>query len=426
MLKTSNMQSAIVSNRLILGVVAFGASFGLGLVFSWDFKNAFLTGIITIFSTYLAALFIDKRRRASEMLVLDSLHRRIKELESLKSRVVTEVNQLESHHSLLYQESNKLQNQIIERRNQRDSLNRELSSYIIEKKQLEAQINQLHNEIKELERVKLEHDNSLSAINAEKRRLELNCSVSKAEINQLHNQLCELLQQKQDLESNITLLERLKPQLEEKLYEMRLQVQELEAANQQQNQLLIDKKLETENIELNLNYLKTQFAEQQNQFQQLQSQIFLLQDERDHLQSQVWELLQQIENLDSSNVLEKNQEEDVDLFPFADLLDTVNDIDLSNNSEELSSEWASFLDQISDSEIQVLKAIIEDDNPNGVIKKIAEANITMPNLLIDAINENANNTIGELIIDSNAPIPVVYPEYQSDVKRAIATYKNIK
>lgn len=363
------MQSATVSNRLILGVVAFGASFGLGLVFSWDVKNAFFTGVITIFSTYLAALFIDKRRRASEMLVLDSLHRRIKDLEGLKSRVVAEVNQLENQHSLLYQESNKLQNLINERRNQRDSLNRELSSYIIEKKQLESQISLLQNEIAELEKAKLEQNNSLSAINAEKRRLELNCSVSKAEITQLNNQLCELLQQRQDLESNLTLLERLKPQLEEKLHEMRLQVQELEAENQQQNKLLIDKKLETASIDFNISSLKAEVEEQQHQLQQLQSQISLLQDERDHLQNQVWELLQQIENLDSSNVLDKNQEEDVELFPFADLLDTVDELEISNNLEEFSSEWSSLLNHLSDSEIQVLKAIIEDDNPNAAIKK---------------------------------------------------------
>ncbi|MGJ5672349.1 MAG: tellurite resistance TerB C-terminal domain-containing protein [Nostochopsis sp.] len=426
MLKTSNMQSATVSNRLILGVVAFGASFGLGLVFSWDVKNAFFTGVITIFSTYLAALFIDKRRRASEMLVLDSLHRRIKDLEGLKSRVVAEVNQLENQHSLLYQESNKLQNLINERRNQRDSLNRELSSYIIEKKQLESQISLLQNEIAELEKAKLEQNNSLSAINAEKRRLELNCSVSKAEITQLNNQLCELLQQRQDLESNLTLLERLKPQLEEKLHEMRLQVQELEAENQQQNKLLIDKKLETASIDFNISSLKAEVEEQQHQLQQLQSQISLLQDERDHLQNQVWELLQQIENLDSSNVLDKNQEEDVELFPFADLLDTVDELEISNNLEEFSSEWSSLLNHLSDSEIQVLKAIIEDDNPNAAIKKIAEANITMPNLLIDSINENANNTIGELIIDPNVATPEIYPEYKSDVEKAIAIYKNIK
>jgi hypothetical protein len=80
---------------------------------------------------------------------------------------------------------------------------------------------------------------------------------------------------------------------------------------------------------------------------------------------------------------------------------------------------------MSDSEIQALKAIIEDENPHSVIKKIAEANITMPNLLIDSINEKANNTIGELIIAPNATIPEIYPEYQSDVKRVIATYKTI-
>lgn len=50
----------------------------------------------------------------------------------------------------------------------------------------------------------------------------------------------------------------------------------------------------------------------------------------------------------------------------------------------------------------------------------------MPNLLIDSINENANNTIGELIIDPNVATPEIYPEYKSDVEKAIAIYKNIK
>lgn len=49
----------------------------------------------------------------------------------------------------------------------------------------------------------------------------------------------------------------------------------------------------------------------------------------------------------------------------------------------------------------------------------------MPNLLIDSINERANDTIGELIIDSNSESPEVYPEYMNDVKKMIAMYEDL-
>ncbi|MCX7592464.1 MAG: hypothetical protein N2235_01645 [Fischerella sp.] len=418
MLKTSNMQPATIGNRFILGIVAFGVSFGLSLVLHWDFNKAFLTGIITIPATYLAVLFIDKRRRNHEMLILDSLHKRIKEMEGLKSRLLAEINQLDIHHASLYKESSQLQNQIVERRNQRESLSRELSSIIVEKKQLEGQVIYLQNEIHNLEKTKVETNNTL---NAEKRRLELNCNVTKAEINQLQNQLCELQQQKQELESNLTLLERLKPQLEEKLYEMRVKIQELEAEGKRQDQILTEKKAETKKIEYNFNCLQEQITEKQGILKQLQEQVSLLQDERDHLQSQVWELLQHIETLNPENISENEHDKNADLFPFADLLETIEEEDTTDN---LLPEWTEFLEQIPNHEMQVLKAILEQENPNPTIKKLAEANITMPNLLIDSINERANDTLGELIIDPSSAIPEIYPEHANNLKRAIAIYED--
>lgn len=41
----------------------------------------------------------------------------------------------------------------------------------------------------------------------------------------------------------------------------------------------------------------------------------------------------------------------------------------------------------------------------------------MPNLLIDSINERANDTIGELIINSDSEIPEVYHEHITHVKK---------
>ncbi|MBD2385390.1 tellurite resistance TerB C-terminal domain-containing protein [Cylindrospermum sp. FACHB-282] len=420
------MQSAIVSNRLILGLAAFSVSFGLSLVPNWDFTKAFLTGIITVLATYAAALFVDKRRRNYEMLILSSLHKRIKELEGLKSRIFREINQIEQHNNLLYAESKQLQNQIAECRSQRDSLHRELSTFIGQKKQLESEIFILKTEFNSLEKNKLELNNSVSILTSEKRRLELNCHTSRAELTQLQMQIDELQQERQEVESNLTLLGRLKPQLEEKLYELRIEIQDLEADTIKQNQLLIATKTEKENIEIILNSLQTQTAGQQAELDQLQGQVALLQDERDILQSQVWELLQQMETFNQEPLLDTAEEDSIELFPFAELLEPLETENTQlDASENLPEEWTDLLENLPGYEIQILKAIVEKNNPQAIIKQIAEANITMPNLLIDSINERANDTIGELIIQTTAEIPEVYQEHIKNVKKMIAIYDDL-
>ncbi len=65
----------------------------------------------------------------------------------------------------------------------------------------------------------------------------------------------------------------------------------------------------------------------------------------------------------------------------------------------LYEEWQNFLAHISQSELQVIEAIMQQNDPSATIKKIAEDNITMPELLIDSINECALDTIGDLLIE---------------------------
>lgn len=426
-LKTSNMQSVMISNRFILGIVAFSVSFGLSLVPNWDFNKAFLTGLITAGTIYTAALFVDKRRRNYEMFILGSLRKRIKEMEGLKARVVREINQIEEHHNLLYTESQKLQNQVTESRNQRDSLHRELRTFTGQKKQLEIEINSLQTEINNLQKNQTELNNAFSVLTVEKRRLESNCNVSRAEITQLQSQISELQQDKQEVESNLTLLGRLKPQLEEKLYELRIAIQELEVETTQKKQLLVVTKTEIDNIQVILNSSQNYLAEQKAELEQLQGQISLLQEERDSLQNQVWELLQQTETFNSETVAENSQKDDMELFTFSEIIKTTTLIDTSevDISDNIPEEWTNFLENLPGYELQVLKALVEPDNPNATIKKIAEANITMPNLLIDSINERANDTIGELIINSNSEIPEVYPEHITHVKKMIAIHESL-
>ncbi|MEH2068968.1 MAG: tellurite resistance TerB C-terminal domain-containing protein [Nostoc sp.] len=421
------MQSVTIGNRFILGIVAFSVSFGLSLVPNWDFNKAFLTGVITGLVIYATALFVDKRRRNYEMFVLGSLRKRIKEMEGLKARIVREINQIEEHHNLLYAESKQLQNQVTENRSQRDSLHREVRTIAGQKKQLETEISNLQIELNNLEKNQAELNNTFSNLTAEKRRLESNCHVSRAEITQLQSQISELQHQKQEVESNLTLLGRLKPQLEEKLYELRITIQELEIKVNKENELLVSTTTEKENTQALLNSSQTQIATKKEEIQQLQAQVSLLQEERDLLQNQVWDLLQQIETLNPEPLLSNSTEDNNELFPFTEIIESSTTIDFSEVDmlERIPEEWTNFLVNLPEYELQVLKAIVEQDNTKATIKKIAEANITMPNLLIDSINERANDTIGELIIDSDLEIPEVYPEYKTYIKKIIAMYDNI-
>lgn len=419
------MQPAIISNRVFLGIVAFGVSFGLSLVPNWDIARATLTGVITLLATYAAAFCVDKRRKSYEMLVLNSHHKRIKELEGLKSRIAQEIDQLESRRNSLYTESTKLKTQVTESRNHRDNMQRELSTFAGQKKQLESEIGILKTELHNLEKSKSELNNSYSVLTTEKRRLELNCNASRSEINQLQNQICELYDEKQEIENNLILLGRLKPQIEEKLYELRINLQELEDDVHEQNQLLIATTNQRENIAASLNYLQTNITEQQTELQQLESQVSLLQEERDLLQNQVWELLQQMETFHQDSLPYQEQaapdNNEVDIFPFTELIEPV----APSNTPELPEEWMNFLEQLPDYEIQILKAISEQENPQALIKQIAEFNITMPQLLIDSINERANDIIGELVINPTEENPQIYPEHSSNIKQMLSIYTDL-
>lgn len=424
------MQPAVSSNRFLIGTIAFVLSFGLSLIFKWNFGEAVFTGIITVMATYIAAFCVDKRRRNYEMLILESYRKRIRELEGVEANFIAEINQLENHRNILYNETTQLQSQISERRNQREILNRELGSFVGQKAALETTYNRLQHEIENIERSKIELHNSFAA---EKRKQDLNVSVCRAEITQLQIHITELKKQKEEFENNLTLLERLKPQLEEKLHELRVQIQELEVKENQKNSIISEKSNERKTLDSKIKSLQTKLTTKQDELKTLQEQISLLQDERNLLQTQVWELLQQTEKLnpeynieDNHNIYDDNVPEAE--FPFSDLLGIIEPVStqtvqLENKIVELSGEWNNFRRQLNKREFLVLKAILEQENPNASIKQIAEENITMPSLLIDAVNELANNTIGELIIETTSEYPKIYAEHIENVRIIIKTYE---
>ncbi|MFN7527019.1 MAG: tellurite resistance TerB C-terminal domain-containing protein, partial [Dolichospermum sp.] len=231
--------------------------------------------------------------------------------------------------------------------------------------------------------------------------------------------------EKQELDNDLILLGRLKPQLEQKLYELRIEVQNREMEISKQNDLLTQITTSRNNLENTINTLEIKTLEQKSQINQLQNQISLLQEERDLLQNQIWELIQ-VQTINSNcETLPDNQENNVELFPFDELLQPLDIIDTEHDQPtNLPTEWHNLLENLPAYEIQVLKAILEKDNPQETIKQIAEANITMPHLLIDAINEIANQTIGKSIIETKSEIPEIIEEHLLNVKTMISKYKS--
>jgi TerB-C domain len=90
----------------------------------------------------------------------------------------------------------------------------------------------------------------------------------------------------------------------------------------------------------------------------------------------------------------------------------------------LAAEWGELMSQLPASEFQALRAIAQDANPGAALKKLAEAHLTMPEMLIDAINERALDAIGDIILEPGATAggTIIAQEYRDQIALLITHY----
>jgi hypothetical protein len=77
------------------------------------------------------------------------------------------------------------------------------------------------------------------------------------------------------------------------------------------------------------------------------------------------------------------------------------------SAEDLAALWSDFIMELPDPQLQILKAIAQEENPAGTIQGIAEANATESATLIAAINEHAQSTIGRVVIVPGSEPPAI-------------------
>ncbi len=353
----------MVNNRLLLGSVVFSVSLVLSLIVSQDVGMALKTGLITIPATFLGIAAVNLKQRNQQKLILNDLQAEIYQLEKWQSqlnqslRVIAEQRQqTETNINFLQVQLRQLSERTTEQRYYQQQVTQEVDLLVEQKTNLENTVQELQTQVQGLEQHKGEIDQSVRSLRKLKHDTEAEFYLFENQLQDLRSQVTHLHIQKQELEDGVTLLNRLKPQLEEKSHQLQTEIQQLEKQQVECSESLdaIAKQKATTQIHLSL--LNQELLEQQ--------------DKNDKIKQEVNQLIEQRKYLISEKPADK-----------------------------IPEEWQNFIAHISQSEMQVIRAIIQQNDPSATIKKIAEDNITMPELLIDSINERALDTIGDLLIE---------------------------
>jgi len=377
------MQFARVTNQIFLGSVAFTVSFCLSLFVNRDIKQALTTGSMTVPATYAGVVIIHNRRINQDKLLRNSLQNEIQELEDYKTDInqflfdaLAEEEEVEASINALQAELNYIRTKLTEGYTQRKEQTWELGLIQSQKQQQEADIYSLQEEIKGFE-------NQIKELN----QVELD---KKLDIRKIESEIDLLKVELSRLKIEFTDQQTVKAALE----------QEVSNFKKEKYQLLEEKRTTEDNLnylKLELIQLQAQIAEQQNEKKALEQGLFHFEEQRRQLEEALHNLKVPIP------------------LPSAAPPPT--------QTTELPNEWTKFMKRLPQYEFLVLQAIAEQDNPNVTIKKIAEEKLTMPELLIDSINERAIDIIGDLIIDpGSSSVPRIIDEYLTSVKQLIKNY----
>ena len=401
-------------SRLLLSLVAFAVSFGVSFVTSRDFGRALLTGLITFFASLVGVAVAERRyqqlfeQRSAELMA------HIRGLQHKRSEAYESLLAISEEHDRIAQNLDSPQSQPVYKPRAAVSWNLAHPSAPVQAPTSQAHLRQ--TKLQALERQEADLKESLSSTLSAKQQAELNLTTTQAELNQIKAQILEQKNTKETLTQEITTLTDQKQRLEADLLTLQPQINELERYRSELDQFLLSAEPKRQQVETGSKSLQTAI-------EQLQLQISSLHEELGQLETQILDRRQQKETLDHEiSALKGTLVTDVtDKVSIVPVNQRSNGSVIKSASPDLPVEWTQFFTHLSDSELKALRAIAEQKNLMPTLKKIAEDNLTMPELLIDAINERALDTIGDMILEpglSNTPA-VIAEEYRSIVQELI-------
>lgn len=396
-------------SRLLLSLTAFIVSFFIGLLTARDFNKALLTGAITVVASLIGAAATEGRYRNALSQRGEELKSHIRALQRRRAEAYEALVIMTTERDQIANSLNSMQTQLRNLQIQSSNLwkQKEELSWNLGESEPSPTANQLYGlqvRIKELEQKEAELNNALSATLSAKQRAELALKTSQAELNQLQAQLLEHANRKDSLAKDIAALTAQKQQLEMEVVSLQPRVNDLERYRTELNQFLASaepKRQQVENSSRSLQgaieQLQVQISSLHGELGQLETQILERRDQKDMLDQELAALRGELK---ASGHVTDQPEPQISQVPEAELP---------------TMEWMNFFNQLPDPEFKALIAIAEHSNPSPALKQIAEDHLTMPELLIDSINERAMDTVGDLVIDPSANAPIVAPEYAETI-----------
>ena len=426
--------------------IACGVSFGITLGLSrGDFGQSLGNGVLTFLASQIGAVVASRQPTEEDegQWRSEELRGHIRALQRRRGDTYTELEQLMEERDRAAASLQSLQGQLQQLQTksntlwqQKEALSWNLTSPAAGRRTT-TEIQDFELRIKTLEREEAELNRSLSSTLAAKQRAESHLTATQSELSQILAQVAEQKVHKADILEDIMSLSEQQQQLNQTLVQSQKQLEDLDQYRRDLTQLV-------ESAEPVRQQVSQGSQSLQGAIHQLQGQIGSLHTELETLETQILDRRTQKIALDQELETLRDQPKSIASSP---RLATVSDpwqesssvkttkparedpaatlrLDFSQYPN-VTPPWIAFAAQLPRYEFQALGAIAHEKSPASHLKRIAEASLTMPELLIDAINERALETIGDIILEPSAKkgIPVIAQEYETDVRTILRVYE---
>ncbi len=468
----------MTGNRFTLSSIAFGVSFGITFGLSQgNFWGAIGSGSLTFLSSQIGYVVASRQPTDSDDEQLgwriEEVRGHIRSLQSRRAAAYEDLTQISQECDRVSATLRALQGQVhqVQSRNlstnnlSTNNLSRNISQPVspswnlsspsprrtmAELQSSEALIRNSEAQISSLEREEADLTRSLSATLSTQQRAEAQLTSTNIELNEIMAQVAQQKANRTQILKEITQLETERKSIKKELATLQTDVQSLDLYRQELSRL-------AQSAEPVRDQVTAGTASLQAAIVQLQDQIGSLHDELATLETQILDRRTQKNSLDLELVTLRTQKENAEstnlasFDPWQDAIvvnsksngrskgkpngksngssDSSAPVELDFSQDpNLDATWIKFATLLPNYEAQALTAIVRHANPAQRLKQIAEANLTMPELLIDSINERALEVVGDIILEPSAQpgVPVIAEEYQGAIQAILRAYDRTK
>ncbi|MCX5965279.1 MAG: hypothetical protein NT070_19770 [Cyanobacteria bacterium] len=467
----------MTANRFTLSSIAFGVSFGITLGLSQgNFLGAIGSGSLTFLSSQIGYVIANRQPTDSDEEQLgwriEEVRGHIRSLQSRRAAAYEDLTQISQERDRVSTTLRALQGQVHQLQS-KTNLSSNVTSNVTsnlsqpvspswnlsspsprrtmaELQSSEALIRNSEAHISNLEREEADLTRSLSATLATQQRAEAQLTSTNIELNAIMAQVTQQKANRTQILKEITQLETERKSIKKELVTLQTEIQSLDLYRQELSRLAKSAEPVRDQVTAGTASLQTAIV-------QLQDQIGSLHDELETLETQILDRRTQKNSLDLELVTLRTQKENAETSaelnnlasfdPWQDAIvvnsksngrsngksngssDSTAPIELDFSQEpNLDATWTKFATLLPKYEVQALTAIVRHARPAQRLKQIAEANLTMPELLIDSINERALEVVGDIILEPSAQtgVPVIAQEYEGSIQAILRAYDRTK